>query len=79
MSVLKRAENESEADLEGFKLFEGSTYNFDQAKKAFGVLQYADLPFELVEFKRNFLETESMKLPNGYFLKKSHRYVIMLQ
>lgn len=63
-------ENESEADLEGFKLFEGSTYNFDQAKKAFDVLQYAHLPFELVEFKKPFLEGEYMKLPAGYFLKE---------
>lgn len=63
-------ENESEADLEGFKLFEGSTYNFDQAKKAFDVLQYAHLPFELVEFKKHFLESENMKLPAGYFLKE---------
>ncbi|MBK7668519.1 MAG: M48 family metallopeptidase [Sphingobacteriaceae bacterium] len=63
-------ENESEADLEGFKLFEGSNFNFDQAKKAFDVLQYAHLPFELVEFKKHFLESENMKLPAGYFLKE---------
>lgn len=63
-------ENESEADLEGFKLFEGTNYNFIQAQKAFDVLQYAHLPFELVEFKKEFLETENFKLPNGYFLKE---------
>ncbi len=63
-------ENESEADLEGFKLFEGTNYNFIQAQKAFDVLQYAHLPFELVEFKKEFLETENLKLPAGYFLKE---------
>jgi hypothetical protein len=63
-------ENESEADIEGFKLFETTNYNYDQAKKAFDVLQYAHLPFELVEFKKAFLETDNMKLPAGYFLKE---------
>jgi hypothetical protein len=63
-------ENESEADLEGFKLFEGTNYNFIQAQKAFDVLQYAHLPFELIEFKKGFLETENLKLPAGYFLKE---------
>jgi hypothetical protein len=63
-------ENESEADLEGFKLFEATNYNFIQAQKAFDVLQYAHLPFELIEFKKTFLETENFKLPAGYFLKE---------
>lgn len=63
-------ENESEADMEGFKLFEGTNYNFIQAQKAFDVLQYAHLPFELIEFKKSFLETENLKLPAGYFLKE---------
>lgn len=63
-------ENESEADIEGFKLFEGTNYNFIQAQKAFDVLQYAHLPFELIEFKKEFLETENFKLPAGYFLKE---------
>lgn len=63
-------ESESEADIEGFKLFEQTNYNFKQAEKAFDVLQYAHLPFELVEFKKTFFETENYKLPNGYFLKE---------
>ena len=63
-------ENESEADIEGFKLFESTNYNFIQAQKAFDVLQYAHLPFELIEFKKGFLETENFKLPQGYFLKE---------
>ena len=63
-------EHESEADIEGFKLFEQTNYNFKQAEKAFDVLQYAHLPFELVEFKKSFFETEHFKLPMGYFLKE---------
>lgn len=63
-------ENESEADIEGFRLFEQTDYNLKQAEKAFDVLQYSHLPFELVEFKKTFFETENYKLPNGYFLKE---------
>lgn len=63
-------ENESEADLEGFRLFEQTSYNLKQAEKAFDVLQYSHLPFELMEFKKTFFETEFYKLPNGYFLKE---------
>jgi Zn-dependent protease with chaperone function len=63
-------ETESEADIEGFKLFEQTNYNFKQAEKAFDVLQYAHLPFELVEFQKQFFENEHYKLPTGYFLKE---------
>ena len=63
-------EFESEADLEGFKLFEQSNYNLKQAQKAFDVLQYSHLPFELVEFKKTFFETEKFIIPQGYFLKE---------
>ena len=63
-------ENESEADIEGFKLFEQTNYNFKQAEKAFDVLQYSHLPFELQEFKKSFFENEHYKLPAGYFLKE---------
>jgi hypothetical protein len=63
-------ESESEADVEGFRLFEQTDYNLKQAEKAFDVLQYAHLPFELLEFKKTFFETEYVKLPSGYFLKE---------
>jgi hypothetical protein len=61
-------ENESEADIEGLKIFERTTYNLKQAEKAFDMLQYAHLPFELVEFKKSYFETENYVLPNAYFL-----------
>lgn len=63
-------EKESEADIEGFKLFEQTGYDFNQAEKSFDVLQYAHLPFELLEFKKTFLETAYYKLPSAYFLKE---------
>lgn len=63
-------EKESEADIEGFKLFEQTTYNLKQAEKSFDVLQYAHLPFELVEFKKAFFETDNYIIPKGYFLKE---------
>ncbi len=63
-------EYESEADIEGFKLFEQSNYNLKQAQKAFDVLQYSHLPFELVEFKKSFFETEKFIIPQNYFLKE---------
>lgn len=63
-------ENESEADIEGFRMFELTNYDLKQAEKAFDVLQYSHLPFELVEFKKNFFETEHFTLPERYFLKE---------
>lgn len=63
-------EKESEADIEGFKLFEQTNYNLKQAEKSFDVLQYAHLPFELIEFKKSFFETENYIIPKGYFLKE---------
>lgn len=63
-------ESESEADLEGFKLFERTAYNLKQAEKSFDMLQYAHLPFELVEFKKSYFESPNYVLPSAYFLKE---------
>ncbi len=63
-------EQESEADIEGFKLLEQTNYDFKQAEKAFDVLQYAHLPFELVEFQKNYFNNPSYKIPEKYFLKE---------
>lgn len=63
-------EHESEADVEGFKMIELTNYNFKQAEKAFDVLQYAHLPFELVEFRKDYFNHGDYKLPEGYFLKE---------
>lgn len=63
-------EHESEADIEGFKMIEQTNYDFKQAEKAFDVLQYAHLPFELVEFKKSYFNHGDYKLPDSYFLKE---------
>jgi len=61
-------ENESEADIEGFKLYERTIYNLKQSEKAFDMLQYAHLPFELMEFKKSYFERPNYILPKAYFL-----------
>jgi len=61
-------ENESEADIEGLKLYERTLYNLKQAEKAFDMLQYAHLPFELIAFKKSYFETPNYILPKNYFL-----------
>lgn len=63
-------EHESEADIEGFKLIEQTNYDFKQAEKAFDVLQYAHLPFELVEFRKTYFNHSNYKIPDAYFLKE---------
>lgn len=63
-------ENESEADLEGFKIFERTNYDLKQAEKGFSVLQYSHLPFELEPIKKEFFEGTDYRLPGEYFLKE---------
>ncbi len=62
-------EQESEADMEGYKLLEKTKYDLQDAKEFFLVLQNTELPFELKEFNKSYLETENFKIPNKYFLK----------
>ena len=63
-------ETESEADIEGLRLFELTNYSLKQVSKVFDVLQYSHLPFELVEVKKSFFESEGYSIPNSYFLKE---------
>lgn len=63
-------ENESEADLEGFKIYERTNYDLKQAEKGFSVLQYSHLPFELEPIKKEFFEGPEYRLPAEYFLKE---------
>lgn len=62
--------DEADADVEAYNLYAQSGYSLKQAQKAFDLLQYAHLPFDLVEFKKSFLETPGYKLPDRYFLKE---------
>ncbi len=63
-------DQESEADTEGFRMLERSNYDFAEAEKDFDVLQYSHLPYELVEFKPEFLESKYFKIPAKYLLKE---------
>ncbi|MCP4521987.1 MAG: M48 family metalloprotease [Cytophagales bacterium] len=62
-------ENEMEADLHGFKRYKKTNYSYKDAQKVFDVLRYSYLPFDDIEFKKSFLESEHLKLPESYFLK----------
>jgi len=62
-------EAETEADLEGLKLFLGTSYSTKDLEKVFDVLQYSHLPFELIELKKSFFETPGYSIPVNYFLK----------
>ena len=61
---------ESEADIEGFNLLGQTNYDLNDAANTFDFLQYSHLPFELVEFKKTFLESEKFKIPDYYLLKE---------
>lgn len=63
-------ENEMEADLEGFKRYKKTNYSYEDARKVFDVLKYSYLPFDDLEFKKSFLETKNLILPESYVLKK---------
>jgi Zn-dependent protease with chaperone function len=63
-------EQESEADMEGLKLMKQSGYSIKAMNGAFDVLQYSYLPFELIDFKKSFLEDEYLTLPDTLYLKK---------
>ncbi|MDF2437934.1 MAG: Peptidase family [Bacteroidota bacterium] len=64
-------EQESEADMEGLKLMKQTGYSIKAMGGAFDVLQYSYLPFELVDFRKNFFEDEYLNLPDTLYLKKS--------
>ncbi len=64
-------EQESEADVEGLKLFKESKYSVKTVSGAFDVLQYSYLPFELADFKKSFFEENDMTLPDTLILKKT--------
>lgn len=61
-------EQESEADLKGFDLYAKSDYSYDDVDTSFQVLKYSYLPFGSVPFKRSFVETNSFKTPDDFWL-----------
>ncbi len=64
-------EQETEADVEGLAMFKQSNYSVKTVNRAFDVMQYSYLPFELPEFKKGFFENEYLILPDTLFLKKT--------
>jgi predicted Zn-dependent protease len=63
-------EQETEADVEGLILFKQSSYSVKTINRAFDVMQYSYLPFELPEFKKSFFENEYLTIPDTLLLKK---------
>ncbi len=59
---------ESQADSLGLILFKKSNYSLDAAQRVFDVLLYSYLPFDEVEFSKDYFNEGSYKLPNEYFL-----------
>ncbi|MEO8149199.1 MAG: M48 family metallopeptidase [Bacteroidia bacterium] len=63
-------EHETEADTKGMERFLKTDYNTDNLDRVFDILQYSYLPFDDVEFKKSFFETEFYKFPESYFSEK---------
>lgn len=60
-------EKESEADMEGLKLFLKSNYSLDALDDVFDVLAYSEFPYADVEIKKSFFERGHLVLPNDYW------------
>jgi len=69
--VMKRhafsREQESEADMQGLKLFLRSGYSTDSLLNVFDILLHADLPFEERELNRTALNNEFLNIPPSLF------------
>lgn len=63
-------ELETEADKQGFELYEAANYSYNGAVEAFEVLKYSYLPFEEIKFDQGFLESTDLKFPKDYFLEE---------
>ncbi|MEM7038247.1 MAG: M48 family metalloprotease [Bacteroidota bacterium] len=61
-------ELETEADQEGFLLYETSNYSMKAVDGVFDVLQYSYLPFDEVEWDNKMFETEHLKFPADFTL-----------
>lgn len=63
-------ELETEADKQGFAMYEAANYSYNGAIEAFEVLKYSHLPFEEIKFEKSFLESNDLKFPKEYFLEE---------
>ncbi|TAE87763.1 MAG: hypothetical protein EAY81_03680 [Bacteroidetes bacterium] len=60
-------EKETEADLEGFKLYYQSQYALNEAQGVFDMLSYGKHPFDSLPVKKQFFEGAYLKIPAKYF------------
>ena len=59
---------EMESDEEGLELYLKTNYDPTTVEDAFFVLEFSHLPFDEVVYKRAFLETKEVQLPEEYYL-----------
>jgi predicted Zn-dependent protease len=60
-------ENEFEADKLGLQLYYNAGYNKNDLVSTFDVLLYSYLPFEEIEFPKNYFNSDCMTIPEGFF------------
>lgn len=64
-------ENEEDADNWGYSLYKDSKYTTSALEGVFDVLLYSYLPFDEIEFKYDWIENNSFKIPKKYKLEAS--------
>ncbi|MGD1845169.1 MAG: M48 family metallopeptidase [Salibacteraceae bacterium] len=63
-------ELEFEADREGLDAYLETSYDLEAVNGVFDVLQYSYLPYDDVEFKKDFLSTPYFDFPEDYYLEE---------
>lgn len=63
-------ENELEADKVGIKLYHAAGYKKSELLSTFDVLMYSYLPFDEVEFPKDYFNTDLIYIPEKYFPEK---------
>lgn len=61
-------ELETEADMEGLKLFFQSAYGSKNIQSIFDILKYSHLPYKNLVFPSDYFDEEKYNLPSKYFL-----------
>lgn len=67
-------EQETEADLEGLKLYLNTAYDPKASDGVFDVLRDANCPIQDEPFPKSFFETKHLVFPDHYFLAKTSPY-----
>lgn len=62
-------EKEKEADEKGLQIYLKSEYSTANLMGVYDVLKYAYLPYDDITFEKEFLENNTLKLPDAYWLK----------